>query len=143
MPITQTYRILCNNTKSINKHQVIMTSITDKEEAIIDELQNNSIKLKRGDITFNVYRKHIYCYGEVDFNSEDDLNTIEDFNFLSHLDGRGISIPSDYNYDTHECNPRTKGIKWSETFSPAVLAKYNHACLGKPKRICLFINLIK
>ena len=64
MPITQTYRILCNNRESLNRHQVIMTHISKEEEHIIDKIVNAHILLIRGDKQFKITKKQIYCYGE-------------------------------------------------------------------------------
>ena len=143
MPITQTYRILCNNRESLKRHQVIMTHISKEEEHIIDKIVNAHILLIRGDKQFKITKKQIYCYGEVDFNSEEDLDQIDKFDFLNYLGSRGLAVPSDYDFETHSCYPETKGVKWTETWTPSIITKYAYACLNKPKRIVLFVNPIK
>lgn len=111
-----------------------MTEISQEEEEAIDNLKDKILELKRGDSVFNITINSIYCYGEVDFHSKEDLDVIEDFDFLNHLKEVGIKVPAGYDYDTHTAN----WPKYTETWSPAFLTKFAHASLDKPKRIVLF-----
>lgn len=115
-----------------------MTWISKSEESKIDHLRNNILTLVRGDKTFEITSNKIYCYGQVDFNNDDDLDIIDNFKFLNHLTDRGVAIYSRYDYNTHTCKSTSKRLMWKECFSPAELATYAHGMLGKPERIVLF-----
>ena len=117
-----------------------MTYITEEEEQQLDE--GKQLILNRGNTSFQVHSNNIYCYGEVDFHEgSDDCKQIATFNFLDYLGWKGIVLPSDYHYDTHECHSPLKIYRWYETWRPDVLARYAHGCLNKPKRIVLFRRL--
>lgn len=119
-----------------------MIPISRQEEDEIDRIDNHILVFERGNLSFSVTMKNIYCYGEVDFNDDETLNQIDDFKFLSHLEGVGIPIISRYDYETHSCSSHLKRPLWTETWSPAKLAKIAHGYLGKPKRILLFYKNI-
>lgn len=138
MPITPEYRILCNNGDIGRGCQIVMTYISEHEENQLDNLSDKILVLERGDKTFNIQMHRVYCYGKVDFNNDDDLNIIENFNFLNHLGAVGVHIYADYDYESHTCSSPTNHYKWTETWSPSHLARYAHGCLNKPERIVLF-----
>lgn len=115
-----------------------MTAITEKEENLIDNLKDDIIELHRGNRTFSISRRQIYCYGIVDFDNQDDLDTIEKFKFLTHLGVMGQHIYSNYNYKTHTCSSNKNRLLWTETWSPSQLARFAHGSLNKPERIILF-----
>jgi hypothetical protein len=123
------------NTKG--KELVILTYLTQEEENILDE--QNEIILKRANKTFSIRKNNIYCYGDVDLNEgSDDSKEIANFDFLDYLNGIGIKIPSDYNYEHHVCYSPLKKYRITETWKPDVLVRYAHGCLNKPKKILLF-----
>lgn len=118
-----------------------MTYITEEEEQQLDD--GKEVTFERGSKSFQVHRDNVYCYGEVDFHEgSDDCKQIATFNFLNHLDWKGVVIPSDYHYDFHECYSPLTRYRWTETWSPDTLARYAHGCLNKPKRIVLFRKLL-
>lgn len=118
-----------------------MTYITEEEEQELDK--NNTLTLKRNNIIFQIHSNNVYCYGEVNFKEgSDDCKQIATFNFLDYLGWKGIMLPSDYHYDTHECHSPLTSYRWYETWQPDVLARYAHGCLNKPKRIVLFRRLL-
>lgn len=138
MPIHSDYHILCSNRTSHRCVITVMTYITEEEENLIDNLKDKTLQLTRGNRVFDVRMNQIHCYGEVDFENQDDLDTIDGFKFLDFLGGVGIHIYSRYNYKTHSCSSPKRNALWTETWSPAELAKYAHGFLGKPQRIILF-----
>ena len=141
MPIFQDYYILVSRTDARRKEQIIMTYLTEEEEQNLDD--GKELILKRGNSSFRVHCNNIYCYGEVDFHEgSDDCKQIATFNFLDYLDWKGIVIPSDYHYDTHECHSPIKSYRIYETWKPDVLSRYAHGCLNKPKRVVLFRRLL-
>lgn len=141
MPIVQDYYILTSRTDAKRIEQVIMTYITEEEEQKLDN--NEELIIGRGEASFNIQCNNVYCYGEVNFNKgSDDCKKIATFNFLNYLGWKGIVIPSDYHYDTHECHSPLKSYRWTETWKPDVLARYAHGCLNKPQRIVLFRRLL-
>lgn len=141
MPIFQDYHILVSRTDVNHKEQVIMTYITEEEEQKLDE--SKELVIERGNIIFKVHHNNIYCYGEVNFKEgSDDCKQIATFNFLDYLGWKGVMLPSDYHYDTHECHSPLTSYRWYETWQPDVLARYAHGCLNKPERIVLFRRLL-
>lgn len=139
MPITQMgYQTICSHSSSKNEiESIVIISIDEKEE---DKLDKGFLQCTRDNQVFTIHQNEIVCYGEIDFSTgSDDYNVIEDMNWLDYLGVKGISIPSDYNYEDHCCYPSEGNrCRYTETFNPAVLTQYLHGKLGKPKRVCIF-----
>ena len=113
-----------------------MIPISEDEEHNLDRGGLHAI---RDNQEFFILSKNVICYGEIDFsNSSEDMNTIANMKWLDHLGLQGITVPSDYNYEEHCCYPPGKYIRFYDTTNPAIVARYAHACLGKPKRCCIF-----
>lgn len=143
MPISQNFHILNSNRSPIGCRRTIMIAISEEEESLIDNIGDRSLAFHRGDKSFSVKRKDVYCYGEVDFKDKDTLDAIDKFKFLDYLGAVGVHIYSKYDYDKHCCYSPMRRAMWTETWSPADLAKYAHGCLKKPERILLFNETIK
>lgn len=120
-----------------------MIPIDEDEEKLIDNIDKSILPFHRGNRSFSISMKDIYCYGEVDFEDENTLNQIKDFKFLNHLDEVGVHIYSRYDYKTHSCYSPKRYCLWTETWNPAELAKMAHGYLGKPQRILLFNQTVK
>lgn len=138
MPIMKDYHMLSLN-KDAEKNIIMtmMTYITEDEEKLLDN--GKELHLVRGNMEFNISSRKIYCYGHVDFTTNSsDYNIIDDFDFLNYLNEVGIHIPSDYNYKKHECKSPIDRVRWTESWSPAKVAQYAYARIGKPDRIVLF-----
>ena len=141
MPIFKEFYILTSRINSKRKEQVIITYLNEDEEKKLDD--NNQITLKRGKTTFHIHMNNIYCYGEVDLRKgSNDCAQIADFDFLDYLGMKGIVIPSDYDYEHHECHSPLKSYRWTETWRPDVLVRFAHGSINKPKRIILFKRLL-
>lgn len=138
MPIHKDYHFLCSNRSRYRTVSTIMTYITEEEESLIDNLKDKTLQLTRGNRVFNIKMNQIHCYGEVNFESQEDLDTIDGFKFLDFLGCVGIHIYSMYNYKTHSCSSPKRYALWTETWSPSELAKMAHGYIGKPQRIILF-----
>ena len=137
------YRILSKNVTKQYIRLTVMIPISEKEEEQIDNIEKRTIVFTRGNKEFSVTIRDIYCYGEVDFNDKNIFNQIENFSFLDFLEGSGVHIFSNYDYNTHSCMSDKKYLLHTETWSPAMLAKMAHGYLGKPARILLFNQTIK
>ena len=137
------YRILNSKKSSTGTKNTIMIPIDEDEELLIDNIDKQTLHFHRGDRTFSVQMKDVYCYGEVDFTDKDTLDKINDFKFLDHLEAVGAHVYSNYDYETHSCSSPKEYCLWTETWHPAVLAKMAHGYLGKPKRILLFNQILK
>ena len=111
LPIYRDYRILNKNiTRYINRITV-MIPIDEDDEILIDNIDKSTITFTRGNRTFSVTMRDIYCYGEVDFKDENTINQIDNFKFLDYLNESGVPIYSRYNYDTHSCNtPKNRWV---------------------------------
>lgn len=143
LPITPDYRILNINKSVLGTKRTIMIPIDEEEENLIDNIDKSVLIFHRGNRSFSVSMKDIYCYGEVDFNDSNTISKIEKFKFLNYLIDVGIRIYSRYDYNTHSCSSPIRNALWAETFNCATLAKMAHGYLGKPKRILLFNEFTK
>ena len=143
LPIRSDYRVLCSNKDGHTIRRTIMIPISEQEEKDIDNIKDSTLKFQRGTMSFSVSMKDIYCYGEVDFTSIEDLNQIDSFNFLDYLGASGINIYSNYDYKTHSCKAPNRRLLWTETWHPAVVAQMAHGYLGKPQRILLFNEYVR
>lgn len=143
LPIYPNYHILSRNKSGILKKEIIMIPIDEKEEEEIDNIGDEMLVFHRGNRSFSISMRNIYCYGEVDFTNQETVNQINAFKFLDYLGIVGVHIYSRYDYKTHSCSSPKRHCLWTETWNPAELAKMAHGYLGKPKRILLFNQNIK
>ena len=143
MPISKDYQtVICHTEKVGNKiksqTRILMTWISDKEEALLDK--GKAITITRGGITFDLDSDNIFSYGEVDFHDGtedyDALNELIPFRDVVH-------IPLNYDYDTHTCKTKTKCYQTYETDNIGAMAQYAHGRLGKPKRVVIFKLIAK
>lgn len=138
MPIMKDYHMLSlNKDAERNIIMTIMTYITEAEEKVLDS--GKVLHITRGDMSFDITPRKVYCYGHVDFTTDSsDYNIVEDFDFLNYLNDVGVHVPSDYDYKHHVCVSPIGRIRWTETWNPAAVAQYAHGRIGKPDRIVLF-----
>lgn len=141
MPSNKEYYVMTSRSSSNrSKESIIIIPITEADERRLDK---GTLHAVRGDQEFFILPDNIICYGKIDFsNSSEDLDTISNMNWLDHLVLKGVTVPSDYNYEEHCCYPPGKYIRYYDTTNPATIAKYVHACLGKPERCCIFKQTI-
>lgn len=129
------------SSNSKGKESIIMIPITEDDEQKLDK---GSLRVIIDSKEFFIFPNNVICYGEIDFsNDSEDMNTISNMNWLDHLTLRGVTVPSDYNYEDHCCYPPGKYIRYYDTTNPSIVAKYAHACLGKPQRCCIFKHITK
>ena len=142
MPITDLdYQVICSHSISkIERELIIITPISEKEEANLDSLSNdNFITITRGNQDYTIENRNVIAYGQIDFHQgSDDFNALENMTWLNYLTTRGICIPSDYNYDEHCCYTPTNMYRYYDSTNPAYVAQYYHARLGKPERCLIF-----
>lgn len=138
LPIREDYySLIGKKNASKQTESVVMTYITEAEENAIDK--GKAITIKRGNLVFTVKPNNIYCYGKIDFdNDSEDMDIISTFPWLEHLTIRGVCVPSNYNYERHECISINKRPMWYDTTKCEVYVKYAHAHLGKPERTLIF-----
>ncbi len=143
MPISKDYQTVICHTEKVNgrlKSQVriLMTWITDKEEASLDK--GRAISITRGGITFYLDSDNVFSYGKVDLHDDSEdyeaLNELIPFNDIVH-------IPSNYDYDTHTCKSPTKMYQTRETNDIGAMAQYAHGRLGKPNKVVIFRLTVK
>lgn len=116
---------------------IIITSITDEEDKLLDK--GESIIIKRGEATFLVEPRNVYCYGAIDFKSgSEDMEVIADMNWFSSCIDIGFPLPGDYNYEKHCCYTTGKKPTYYDTTSPERVAQYCHAFIGKPSKTVIF-----
>ena len=101
------------NVSSLGTKLTVMIPIDEYEEKLIDNIDKLTLTFHRGNRSFSVKMKDIYCYGEVDFEDEDTLNQIKEFKFLDYLGEVGVHIYSRYNYKTHSCSSPKRHYLWT------------------------------
>lgn len=121
-----------------------MEAITEKEEQRIDKSAKyyGEIRyVKNDDIIISA--KHIYLYGEVDFNNEDDLANIEKFDLIDNdIEARNL-IYANFDFEKG-CFTTVNGIaKTYTTWNPILWFMYNYVLIGKPQRIIVYKKIIK
>ena len=138
MPITDLeYQVICSHSTTKNEsEQIIMIPISEEEELALDD---GLLVAHRNGFTFCIEKTNVICYGEIDFrDGSEDFEVIQGMNWLDHVQGLGVCVPSDYDYEEHCCYSPLKSYRYYDTSNPAVAAQYMHARLGKPQRCCIF-----
>ena len=137
MPIDPTYKVISVRKSGLAKELFIMTGISELECKKLKGL--NDLDIVRGDLKFHITPDNIVCYGDIDFHEgSEDCAQLDTFNWLDNLKAKGVSIPSRYNYDKHECTSPNKFYLYTETFRISTLCRYLHGCLGKPEFTLIF-----
>ena len=137
MPVNNTYKVISVHDSPIIKKTFIMTGINETEYEKIKSL--NELTIVRGDYKFHITPNDVICYGDIDFHEgSEDCEQLDCFDWLDNLGFKGVSIPSRYNYDKHECTSPIKSYLWTETFRNSTLCRYLHGCLGKPQFTLIF-----
>ena len=120
---------------------VIMEPITAEQEVHLDKTaeKEGSLKFYHPD-GFVIEAKHIYLYGEVDFNNPDDIKNIERFNLINNDDGNFIH--SNFDYDKGVAYSTDLKFKEYPTWNPVLWFQYCHCIIGKPERIIVYKRVI-
>lgn len=137
LPVDDTYKVINVKKNDIHKELIIMTWISEKEYQKLKH--GDELYIKRGNQDFYINPDDIFCFGDINFKEiSRDCNDLDTFNWLDNLVAKGIGIPSNYNYDKHECKSKLKCYQITETFKNSTLCRYYHGCLGKPKYTLIF-----
>lgn len=136
--VTHSITLTCHtNTNSILKNtKIIMAPIDEDMECQIDSGLNVKIEIAKG-ISTIVTPNKVLTYGDVDFNSTEDLDLFDRLN-LKINEFSGFSIPSSYDYNTHTYIKSNNGGNFYQTWDNIKIIKFKHGCLGKPKKIIVF-----
>jgi len=121
--------VLCRIKHNSKFYNVYMQSITEKQEAKLDE--EKSIILAVGGDIINVSKESIYCYGEINSNNEDDARTIIRFNLVNE---DGTCIHSNINEQYQTIKPPT----FVFSTNPLLVWDYSYTLVGRPKRIIVY-----
>lgn len=128
--------VLCHFDIGVQRTVVIMEPITEKQEERIDKS-----KLYYGSIRFEknkeiiIPAKDIYLYGDVDLNSEEDINYIKKFNLISD---NGDWMYSNFDYDRGNFKTIERIHKGYTNFDPIKNFKLAHCIIGKPKKVIVY-----
>lgn len=137
MPIDPTYKVISGHKTGNIKELFIMTGISELECKKLKD--SNDLNIVRGDSKFYITPDDVICYGNIDFHEgSEDCEQLDTFDWLDNIGVKGVSIPSRYNYDKHECSSPNKHYLWFETFRNSTLCRYLHGCLGKPEFTLIF-----
>lgn len=133
---------LCRiNDIKIKSITVIMEPITAEQEAHLDRTaeKEDTLKFYHPD-GFVIDAKHIYLYGEVDFDNSEDIKNIERFNLINNEDGNFIH--SNFDYDKGIAVSTELKFKQYPTWNPILWFKYCYCIIGKPQRIIVYKRII-
>lgn len=138
--IRQKGTILCRTNNNI----VIVQSITEEEEQYIDNAVKyyGEIRHIKNDGTI-IHAKDIYLYGEIDFNNEDDIFNIENFNLINSNSDSHNWTYSNFDFEKGCCTTIDGSLKVIDINDPLQWFKYNYVLIGKPKRIIVYKQMIK
>uniref|UniRef100_A0AAU8MIE7 Uncharacterized protein n=1 Tax=Geladintestivirus 3 TaxID=3233135 RepID=A0AAU8MIE7_9CAUD len=146
MPISKDYQtIICHteqlrsgNKNSKSQVRILMTWITDEEEALLDK--GRAISIERGGIRFDLDSDNVFSYGQVDLHDGSDdynaLNELIPFRDIVHL-------PAYYDYNTHTCKTKVNSYQTYETDNIGAMAQYAHGKLDKPNKVVIFKLIAK
>lgn len=118
---------------------VIMEAITEQEEQRIDKSSKyyGSIVHTRND-GYVVPSKDIFLYGEVDFDNEDDLRSIERYELIDSEYDAINWIHSNFDFEKG-CFTTVDGIaKGYPTWDTIKWFMYKYTLLGKPQRVIVY-----
>lgn len=114
----------------------IMEPITEEQELRIDKSANYFGEMQYESAHGTIRQRDIYLYGNIDFNSPDDIAVIKRFKLVSEDMDSFMYIP--FNYEKG-ISITTEGItKISPTLNPVDWFKYNYCLIGKPERIIVY-----
>lgn len=119
---------------------VYIEAITEEQEARIDKAAKyyGAIRYERPDGVI-IDAKHIYLYGELNFEDKNDLYQIERFNLIND---EGNYIYSNFDYDKGCFTTIDGKAKSFPTWNSILWFKYCHCLIGKPQRIIVYRNPI-
>lgn len=115
-----------------------MQSITEEQEKRIDNSSKyfGVIRFEREDKEI-IQAKDIYLYGEVDFNSKEDISNIRKFDLIDKSDNSNW-IYSNFDFDKGCFTTIDGKAKGYNTYDCIKWFKYCYVLLGKPKRIIVY-----
>ena len=121
--------ILCHTKSLAGVTYTVMRPITEEDEQNLDKWECINVDGKRID------KKVIFCYGEINLSSNDDVEYIKKFSLLDT--DNGGTIHSNFNYQEGYALIEVIA-KTIPTFDIIDLFKYNHCLIGKPTRIIIY-----
>lgn len=131
------YHTMAYLSKNGRQVRLVMARINKEEEDALDG--RIPLQIKRGKETFVLDRSHVIFYGEIDFNpGSDDYKILEDSKMFFPMEFQGVSIPANYDYEQHAALSDIKTARWFDTVNAALICRYAHGILNKPKRIVIF-----
>lgn len=130
LPSDRPYSVVYNTLEYGRKMSIVIAPITKEQEDCLDTGKGTYI----GNLP--VSNKLTYGFGEINFEDKNDLEFIQEFDWIN--DVKGAIIPANYDYETHTCETMSLGIGHEETHDNIKLIKYHYARINKPKRCIIF-----
>ena len=123
-------KVILYHTKSlVGIIYTVMRPITEEDEQNLDKWECINVDGKRID------KKDIYCYGEINLSSNDDVEYIKSLAYLILIMVELFIVIFNY----QEGCALIEGIaKTYPTFDIIEWFKYNHCLIGKPTRIIIY-----
>lgn len=123
-------KAILSHFRGIKEEVSVMMPITEEQEKEII----SSNKFVNDDYEINM--NNIYAYGEINLNTQEDINAIKSFNLIDDGDTANI-VYSNTNYETGEVE-YDKIPKYYNEWDILKWFKYNLCLIGNPKRIIIF-----
>jgi len=123
-------KVILSHFRGIKEEVSVMMPITEEQEKEII----SSNKFVNDDYEINM--DNIYAYGEINLNTQEDINAIKSFNLIDDGDTANI-VYSNTNYETGEVE-YDKVPKYYSEWDILKWFKYNLCLIGNPKRIIIF-----
>ena len=114
----------------------VMESITKEQEIRIDKSSDYFGELQFESKHGTIQQRNIYLYGEIDFNSKDDLDVIKRFKLIDP-DLMSFKYTS-FDYEKGTALVQDKVTKISPSIDCVEWFKYNYCLIGKPQRIIVY-----
>ena len=114
----------------------VMEPITEKQENRIDKSSDYYGELRFESKHGIIGQRNIYLYGEIDFNSKNDLDVIKRFKLVDP-DLMSFKYTA-FDYEKGTALVQNKITKISPSIDPVEWFKYNYCLIGKPERIIVY-----
>lgn len=120
---------------------IYMEPITEEQELRIDKSAKyfGSIRYERPDGEI-IDSKHIYVYGEINFDDDNDIRQIKRMKFINE---NGNYVHSNFDYEKGQFITVDGKVKTYPTWNPLIWFKYCHCIIGKPQRIIVYSKVSK
>lgn len=131
--------------------RTFMVAINDNDEKVLKRIKDAedgvfsvsvTCGINNNEVKYTIPKNNILLYGEVDMDSDDDLDVFFMYkNKLMNDDvmGRKNIVPTSLDYDSGLVSVEAREvIRTADTWDLETWLKYNHCLIGKPNKILIY-----